>query len=409
MHVAYLAGTYPAVSHTFIAREIEALRSLGVDIETFSLHPPEAGHLLTNEDRRAAATTRTFQPPPWPAVIAAHAGAMAAHPLRYLRTLMLSQRLSPPGGHMRLWHLFYFAEAILLWSWLRRAGISHVHVHFANAASMVALLYADFGETEGASFSFTMHGPTEFDDVKRFRLGEKVARAKFVACISDYARSQMMRFSAPEDWNRLEVVRCGVDTDLWAAAGKTSEKNGLRLLTVARLTADKGVALLLRAIAEVAREGITISAEIVGDGPDRDALTELADQLGIDDRISFLGFVGQDTIRAHYESADVFCLPSFAEGIPVVLMEAMALSKPVIAPRLMGIPELVEDRKTGVLIAPGRVDALRAAIMALNAMGPEKREAMGRAGREEIIGNYEIDRSAGRLRELFGEATTLRH
>ncbi len=365
MRIAYLTGTYPAVSHTFVAREVDDLRALGVEVETFSLRPAETEHLLTEADRRAAETTTTLQPPRWGRLLGAHVRGLARHPLGYLRAFAVAQRLSPPGLRMRLWSLFYFAEAILLWRHLRSRDISHVHVHFANAASMVALLYAEFAAAEGAGFSFTMHGPTEFDEVERFRLREKVAAARFVACISDYARAQLMRFSPPEDWERLHVVRCGVDTRFGRPSRSTAPRNGIRLLTVARLAPDKGVEILIRALAETADDEAEVSVEIVGDGPDRSALENLAAELGVDDRIEFSGYVGQDRIREHYEAADAFCLPSFAEGIPVVLMEAMALEMPVIAPRVMGIPELVEHGKSGLLVPPGRIDALAAAILRL--------------------------------------------
>jgi glycosyltransferase involved in cell wall biosynthesis len=406
MRVAYLTGSYPAVSHTFIAREIEALRALGVEVATFSLHRPAPGELLTDADRAEAAATRNVQPPNWGEVLAANLRALATHPRRYLRTLAKAQRLSPPGVRMRLWHLFYFAEAIVLWRWLMQAGARHLHVHFANAASMVALLYASFASEQDAGYSFTMHGPTEFDEVERFRLREKVAGARFVACISDYARSQLMRASDPEDWGRLEIVHCGVDTGRWAPREEPARPaaGGLRLLTVARLAPDKGLGLLIEAVARLRGEDLAVTLEIIGAGPDREALTALATKLGLADAVRFCGAVGQDRIRDHYEAADAFCLASFAEGVPVVLMEAMALERPVIAPRVMGIPELVEDGVSGLLVAPGSVDALAAAIARLASESPSARAALGAAGRERVRSRYELSDSARRLASLF-EAT----
>ena len=402
--VAYLTGNYPAVSHTFIAREIRALRDLGVEVVPFSLHRPDPSELLSDEDRAEAAVTRNVQPPEWREVIAAHATGLVRHPVRYLRTFAAAQRLSPPGLRPRLWHLFYFAEAILMWRWLRRAGARHLHVHFANAASMVALLYTTFAGAEGASYSFTMHGPTEFDEVERFRLREKVAGAAFVACISDYARAQLMRLADPGDWERLEIVHCGVDTSRWMPPNARREENGLRLLTVARLAPDKGIRLLLEAVARVAGDGLEVTAEIVGDGPDREALEARAADLGLQGRVWFAGAVGRDRIQERYEAADAFCLPSFAEGVPVVLMEAMALERPVIAPRVMGVPELVEDGVSGVLVAPGSVEALAAAIRRLAEAGPADLAELGAAGRSRVRESYELADSARRLEALFERA-----
>ncbi len=401
VRVAYLTGNYPAVSHTFIAREIEALRKLGVEVVTFSLHRPDPGELLSDDDRREATATRNVQPPDWREVIAAHAAGLVRHPVRYLRTLATAQRLSPSGLRSRLWHLFYFAEAILIWRWLRQADVRHLHVHFANAASMVALLYARFAGADGASYSFTMHGPTEFDEIERFRLREKVAAAGFVACISDYARAQLMRVSDPDDWERLEIVHCGVDTTEWAPAEAPRNGADLRLLTVARLAPDKGLRLLLGAMGRLAGEGLEVTLEIVGDGPDRAALEALSEDLGLGDRVRFAGAIGRDRIQERYRAADAFCLSSFAEGVPVVLMEAMALERPVIAPRVMGIPELVEDGVSGLLVPPGNVDALAAAIRRLAQTDSAGRADLGAAGRKRVLDQYELADSAQRLERLF--------
>jgi glycosyltransferase involved in cell wall biosynthesis len=303
---------------------------------------------------------------------------------------------------MRVWHLFYFVEAILMWRWLRQADVRHLHVHFANAGSMVGLLYARFAEAEGAGFSFTMHGPTEFDEVERFRLREKVATAAFVACISDYARSQLMRVSSPDDWDRLEIVHCGVDTDRWTLSRPASEDSGsIRILTVARLAPDKGLALLIEAVARVLRNGADLTLEIIGEGPERPALEALVSRLDLDGRVRLVGPVGQDRIIDHYAEADVFCLSSFAEGVPVVLMEAMALERPVIAPRVMGIPELVEDGVSGLLFPAGNVGALGATIARLAGEAPDVRAAMGAAGRKQVRTHFEIEESARRLASLF--------
>jgi glycosyltransferase involved in cell wall biosynthesis len=300
-----------------------------------------------------------------------------------------------------VWHLFYFAEAILMWRWLRQAGARHLHVHFANAASMVALLYATFAERDGGSYSFTMHGPTEFDEVERFRLRDKVAGASFVACISDYARAQLMRLSDPSDWERLEIVHCGVDTERWTPADAEADGAGLRLLTVARLAPDKGLGLLLEAVAREVEAGLDVTLEIVGDGPDRDALEARSADLGLGERVHFAGAVGRDHIQDRYRAADALCLSSFAEGVPVVLMEAMALERPVIAPRVMGIPELVEDGVSGLLVAPGSLNALAGAIRRLADANPETRARLGAAGRERVRESYELADSARRLETLF--------
>jgi glycosyltransferase involved in cell wall biosynthesis len=397
--IAYLVGSYPAVSHTFIAREVEGLRARGVDVHTVSVRrtPPE--QLLTDADRRAAGETSVILPPDPAELAGAHLRTLLRRPRRYLSTLALAARLSPGGARAGLWQLFYFAEAILLAERLRRRGIRHVHAHFANVATAVALLVAHLGEREGCTWSFTMHGPTEFDDVTRYALAEKVRRARFVACIGDYCRSQLMKLTPPGQWDKLEIVHCGVDPGRFAAVDRAERANGrLHVLCVGRLVPDKGQALLVQAIAAMRARGHDVTATLVGDGPDRPALEAAARPL--DGAVELAGAVGQDRIRELYADADVFCLPSFAEGVPVVLMEAMATGLPVVTTRIMGIPELVEDGRAGLLVRPGRPDELASALERL-AGDPEGRAAMGRAGRDRVAADYDIARSVEALHTAF--------
>src|SRR4051794_24147844 len=192
MRIAYLVGEYPRVSHAFIRREVDGLRERGVSVMTAAIRPAPPGELLNDDDRRAAAETWTVLPPHWVDLVSAHVRAAFRRPLRYVSTLGVALRLSGGGARDNLWHVFYFLEAIVLLDRLRREGVDHVHAHFANVATAVALLAAHMAG-DGCSWSFTMHGPTEFDDVTRYALAEKVRRARFVACISDYCRSQLMK------------------------------------------------------------------------------------------------------------------------------------------------------------------------------------------------------------------------
>jgi glycosyltransferase involved in cell wall biosynthesis len=163
----------------------------------------------------------------------------------------------------------------------------------------------------------------------------------------------------------------------------------------------KGQRLLVDAIAELAKRGIQLEATIIGDGSERHAVESRAEELGVRDRVHFTGWVGQDEIRSHYEAADVFCLASFAEGVPVVLMEAMAMGRPVVATRVAGVGELVDDGKNGLLVSPGRVDQLAGALARL-AQSPELRQSMGAEGRRKVAAEFDVDRAAEALVEIFG-------
>jgi glycosyltransferase involved in cell wall biosynthesis len=405
--VAYLVSEFPAVSHTFIAREIEALRARGVDVVTMSIRKTSTDRLLSDADRRAADETFTVLPLQKGRFVTAHLRAALTRPGRYLATLRLALAMSPGGARANLWQLFYFAESILVWSQCRRRRVRHIHAHFANVASAVALLAAAFGEPDGIRWSFTMHGYTEFDEVKRYALAEKARRAAFVSCISDFCRSQLLKLVEPEHWDKLRVVHCGLDArevralaprpEAPAAAGKG---DALRLLFVGRLVPEKGVLVLLWALAELKRRGLEVDAVLVGDGPYREELQDAGRRLGLAGQLTFTGALTGAAIAPRYREADVFCLPSFAEGLPVVLMEAMANELPVVTSRLAGIAELVDDGVSGFVVAPARDDVIVDALEPL-AADPQMRARFGRAGRERVLHDFDVTRSAEQLESLF--------
>jgi glycosyltransferase involved in cell wall biosynthesis len=403
VRIAYVSSRYPAVSHTFIQREVAALRAIGIDVDTVAIRRAAAGEVLSQADRAEARTTYAILPVTLRRLAGAHLGALLRYPRAYRTTLARALKLAPRGLRGRLWQMFYFGEAVVLWDHARRRRVGHLHAHFANVGSDVALLAARLGAAAGRgprSWSMTMHGSTEFYDVREHRLPEKVADAAFVACISDFTRSQLMLSADPADWGKLELVRCGVDPEAFAPPARDGDRPPLRVLTVSRLVPGKGFALLLDALADAVGRGHDVVLAVVGDGPDGDALRARARRLGIVERVRWLGAVGQDEIRGHYAQADVFCLPSFAEGVPVVLMEAMAAELAVVATRIAGIPELVADGESGLLVTPARADELADALARL-AADPQLRRRLGRAGREAVLDGYVAGRWARVLAELF--------
>jgi colanic acid/amylovoran biosynthesis glycosyltransferase len=399
MRIAYVCNRYPALSNTFIMREVRGLRRQGLEVDVLSVRRPSADHLLAEADREEYRRTSFVLPPSPVELVGAHLRALITRPRRYAATLVTALRLAPPGARGTLWQLFYFAEAGLVWNRCRRRGIRHLHAHFAYVASDVALLASRLGDW---SWSFSMHGPPEFYAVESTRLAEKVRDADAVICISDFCRSQLMGLVEPQAWDKLRVVHCGIGVAEFA--GDLPSRNGSRgieVLMVGRVVPVKGHPVLVEAIADLRRRGVEVRATIVGEGPERDDLERMAERMGVGDRIRFTGAVGQDDIRAHYERADVFCLPSFAEGLPVVAMEAMAMGLPVVSTRIMGIPEVVEHGVTGLLVPPARHDLLADALERL-AGDPELRAAMGKAGREKVESEFDADDSAAQLREVYG-------
>jgi glycosyltransferase involved in cell wall biosynthesis len=404
VRIAYLCSEYPGVSHTFVLREVNALRRLGVTIETFSIR--RAKQLLAGADRVAFQSTYAIVPPRWRSLLAAHLRLAVTAPLAYAAGLALMLQIGSAGLRGRLWQLFYFVEAVVLWNECRRRETRHIHVHIANAAADVALMAAHIGtivEPERPwSWSFTMHGPTEFFNVDGSHLVEKLRSAQFVVCISDFARSQLMLFCAPEMWDKLHVIHVGIPIEQFTdhrADASLSEEDPTILL-IGRQVPEKGQGVLLEAVALLVERGLEVHVTLAGDGAARPDFERLAERLGVATRVSFPGAVGQDDICALYADASIFCLPSFAEGVPGVLMEAMAMETPVVSTRIAGISELIDDGHTGLLVAPGRADQLADALERL-LTDPELCHAMGSAAREKVIREFNTETSAERLHALF--------
>jgi len=402
VRLAYLVSRYPFISHVFILREVQALRRAGASIDTFTVRRAGDTHLLSEEYREADETTHALLPPDPAKLVSAHVRTLLERPRRYASTLALAIGLRGRGARAALWQAFYFGEAVLMWRECQRRGIRHIHAHHANVASDVALLAAHLGGRRW-SWSLTMHGSTEFFDVREHRLAQKVERARFVACVSAHGRSQLMSLVGTAHWDKLRVVRCGVDLSLFDRVEQPDTARVPEILTVGRVVPVKGQALLVDAVAELARRRVETRLTIVGDGPDLPQLRSRAKRLNISGSVAFVGAVSQDDIRAHYERADIFALPSFAEGLPVVLVEAMAMELPVVASRITGIPELVDDGVSGLLVTPGSGCELTDALERLVREPAERRREMGRRGRERVSAEFDLEQSAQRLLELFGE------
>ena len=401
--IAYITSYYPAVSHTFILREVRALRRRGVQVSTTSVHTSDQVP-LSDADRQELENTHALLPARCSAVARSHLYALVRHPLAYFSTLRLSLQHSRPGARGLLWQVFYFGEAVLAWDHWRRTGVRHVHSHFVSVSADIAMLASHIGRRSGdgpTGWSATVHGLIELRDVQWPRLVKKIADADAIFCISDFTRSQLMAIVGEDQWHKLHVVRCGIEPAAYEGVGDPPAGRP-RVLCVGRLVPEKGQSVLLHAFAKLAERGVDAELELVGYGPSERELRALAERLGLADRVLFGGAVGQDAIGAHYEAASVFCLPSFWEGIPVVLMEAMACRRPVIATAVAGVRELVRDAETGLLVSPGREDELADALQCL-LEDPALRRRMGEAGRRYVAHEYDIDGSAELLSRLFGD------
>jgi colanic acid/amylovoran biosynthesis glycosyltransferase len=408
MRVAYVIGRYPGITHTFILREARGLRRLGLDVQCFSIWRTGQRELLSRLDWQEWRDTDALLPPRPARLLSAHLRGLKRAPITYAATLALAWTLSSPGVRGRLLGVTWFVEAILLWDACRRRGIAHIHAHLDGTAPMVAMLAVEFANRSSRaggpqSWSQTIHGSKEFYDVYRERLAVKAASARFIACISDYTRSQVMAFVPEELWHKLVVVRCGVDLHEFSPGASTSNASrGPRILTIGRIDAMKGTVLLLQAMVRLNQKGLRPTLTVVGDGSSKDKAMRMSEHLGLGSQVRWEGAIGQDRIRDFYADCDVFCLPSFAEGVPIVLMEAMAMRVPVVANAITGIVELVEDGVSGFLVRPGRVDELTDRLVRV-LEDPVLRASMGHAGRAKVAEEYDLERNVQLLARILAD------
>jgi glycosyltransferase involved in cell wall biosynthesis len=395
--IAYLVSKYPDFSHTFILREVLALRQRGFEIEVASINDAPAPEKLTQVEREEAAHTFYVKRSGAEGVLRAAWWMLSYKPAGLLRGLAYAFKLGHEDPFRTARCLFYFLEALLLAKWMRERSITHLHVHFATPAATVGLILT---HVVPVTFSMTVHGPDEFYDVSTYFLAEKIEAAKFIVCISYFAQSQLMKLTSGGNWHKFDIARLGVDTSQFSPRPFRASPAPFQILCVGRLVSAKGQRILIKAVEQLLKAGHNLHLQLVGDGPDRVDLETLVTLRGLSGTVTFAGIVNQENIRAFYQNADAFAIASFAEGIPVVLMEAMAMEIPCVATRITGIPELIEDGVDGLLVAPSDIAGMAAAIERLIA-SPELRESLGKAGRIRVQREYELAASAERLSEVF--------
>ncbi|MDX1781083.1 MAG: glycosyltransferase, partial [Thalassovita sp.] len=367
----------------------------GFEVETCSVRRTGVEHLVGPEQcDEAARTFYIIRAASNPVVsLRAHLRALR-DPGAYFRALRLALRTSPGGFRAMLYQMFYFAEAVVLAAHLRDRGVRHLHNHIAKASCTAAMLCH---EISGIPYSFTLHGPDIFFEPIRWRLDEKIARASFTACISDFCRSQGMSFAERDHWARMHIVHCGVEPGRYAEAGNRA---GSRLLFVGRMAAVKGLPVLFEALEQVIAARPNTRLTLIGDGPDREALEAEARQRGLAGHTDFLGYKSQAEVAEILQQVDALVLPSFAEGVPVVLMEAMAAGLPVVATQIAGIPELVDQGESGILVPSGDAVSLERAILQVLS-DPGKAAEMGTKGRAKVARDFNIASEAAWLGRLF--------
>ena len=402
MRIGYLVNQYPKISHTFVRSEIAGLEGAGTEVVRFSVRPsPDA--LIDPKDRLEADRTLILLRASAAQALKA-LGAAMLQPASLGRAISASTAMGIVAGHGFLRHYAYLAEACLLKKWAQDKGVQHIHAHFGTNSAAVAMLCNVIG---GPTYSFTVHGPEEFDKAQAISLPMKIRRALFAVAVSDFGRSQLWRYCPESTWNKIHVVRCGVDP-AFAALRHEPVPSAPRLVCVGRLCEQKGQILLLRATAELKRSGQDFKLVFVGDGELRGVLESMISGLDLVKQVTITGWQTAEQVRQHIQASRALVLPSFAEGLPVVIMEALAMCRPVISTYVAGIPELVNHAGNGWLTPAGSLSALVEAMREALTASPARLEEMGRAGRARVEENHNSERNALQLNELFSTATANR-
>lgn len=399
LRVAYLGNVYPNTSQSFIRREVAEVEAQGVVVRRYTLrrwHEELVDPQDIAERERTGAVLDVGAVGLIGATIATALGRPRLFSRALMRTIWFGRRAGSSGRGVGR-HLIYLAEACVVLRWFGRARIDHVHAHFGSNSTVVALLSRIM---EGPPFSFTAHGPEEFDDPLAQGIDEKIRRAAFVVAISDYGRSQLCRWIPHEQWPKLKVVRCGLDA-MFLKAKQVPLPETRSLICVGRFAEQKGLPILIEAAGRLRAEGVAFELILVGDGPLRGEIERLIAEYDLGGQVHLMGWQSNARVRELIQGCRAMVLPSFAEGLPVVIMEALALGRPVISTYVAGIPELVQPGISGWLVPPSSVEALASAMREALDAPVEQLERMGRDGALRVAERHDASVEAARLVSHF--------
>lgn len=398
MRLAYFVNQYPKISHSFIRREILALERRGIEVARFALRGWD-GELVDADDIDERQRTRYVLRQGLVGLVLPLLRVAATAPLKFLSALRLALAMAWRADRPWPYHLVYLAEACRLLRWLREQGMAHVHAHFGTNSAEVVMLAHALG---GPSYSFTVHGPEEFDKPAALHLDEKIRRAAFVVAVSSYGRSQLLRWVEQAHWPKVRVVHCGLER-AFHDVPPVPVPVAPRLVCVGRLCEQKGQLLLIEAARQLAAKGLAFELVLAGDGEMRGEIERLVAAYGLGERVRITGWIDAKRVRDEMLAARALVLPSFAEGLPVVIMEAMALRRPVVTTYVAGIPELVRSGEDGWLVPAGSVEALVGAMEDVLMQPAAVLQDMGEAARSRAIARHDADVEAGKLAALFKE------
>ena len=397
MKIAYFINQYPKVSHSFIRREILALEGLGFQVVRVALRGWDAP-LVDAADESEAERTHYLLRRGVAGLLVPLLRRFIKSPRALLRAFAMAVRMSRLSDKALPYHLVYWAEACALLDHLEERPVRHVHAHFGTNSAEVVMLARAMG---GPPYSFTVHGPDEFDRPQALHLADKVAAASFVVAISSYGRSQLYRWVGHSHWDKIQVVHCGLDDAFLSAQPVSEYPQQDRLVCVGRLCEQKGQLLLLDAVRRLKERGRRVQLVLAGDGEMRGELEAAIEQMRLQNDVKITGWISGQRVGEELLAAKAMVLPSFAEGLPVVVMESMAMQRVVVSTRIAGIPELVRHGVDGWLVTPGDAEALVDALTELLDTPTERLAVMGANARLRVLERHNAKIEAGKLAELF--------
>ena len=402
LRVGYLLSQYPAISHTFFLNEVLGLRARGLHIETASINRPDRpSSELPAVEATEARRTYYIKDGKRKRAVKNLLYILLTRPNAVLRGLWAVSRIEGLRLGERIFWLLYLAEALLVGRWMKMRRLEHLHVHFGGPVACVGMLTSIAWRIP---YSLTIHGPEELLDVRSYRLREKITQAKFVFCISDFCRSQLYALMPPAEWDKFSVNRLGVDPLVLTPPSRlvnfTIRPDVLRIVSTGRMVPAKGHLILLEAIKLLRERGVELQATIIGGGPELDSLQAYVIRNKLADLVTFTKALSHPETLAHLRRADLFALASFAEGIPVALMEAMSLGLPCVSTTIAGIPELIRSGVDGLLVPPGNALALANAIEGLITDNVLRR-SIGASARQRIINQYNLPLNQELLAHMF--------
>ncbi|KHA59181.1 glycoside hydrolase [Vibrio variabilis] len=396
MKVTYFINQYPMVSHSFIRREIIALERQGIEIQRVALRG-WSSVLVNKDDAEEQSKTQYVLQGGLLPLLFSTARQFLKSPVTFFSALKLTLSLSRSSNRPLHLHLVSLAEACFSMPLINEFGSQHVHAHFGTNSAEVVMLINALG---GPDYSFTVHGPEEFDKPQALKLREKVARAKFVVTISSFGRGQMYRWLENSLWSKVKVVHCGIEKGFHQVP-LSELPDAPQLVCVGRLCEQKGQLLLLEACKKLKKDDIEFHLVLAGDGELRQDIEEFIHHHNLSKNITITGWIGSNEVRELILSSRGLVLPSFAEGLPVVIMEAMSLRRPVLTTYIAGIPELVQKDVNGWIFPSGDVNEIYLAMKEALSINKVRFEKLSNNAYERVTQRHDIDDEASKLIKYF--------